>query len=79
MRILLNLAKLTFSLSVVLVAVFLIYSLIFGTIDRKQAKTDCKEAYPTYTEVVAIVGLDIGTACFDESGGTVKFLGMLEE
>ncbi len=47
--------------------------------DKESAQSGCEEAYPTYTKVVGIVGLDIGTACFDESGGTVKFLGMLED
>ncbi len=79
MRYLVGAAKLTFSLSIVLTAIILIYSIISGTMTRSQAQTNCKEAYPTYTKVVGIVGLDIGVVCFDESGGTVKFLGMLEE
>ena len=67
-------------LLILLVLAFIFMYLIFSaTMDRKEARTACEEAYPIYTEVVGIVGLDIGTACFDESGGTVKFLGMLEE
>ncbi len=77
--ILVKVAKLVFSLSIVLIAVLLIYSIISGTMTRSQAQTNCKETYPTYTEVVGIIGLDIGIACFDESEGKVKFLGMLEE
>ncbi len=70
-------------LAVILLILFSAGALIYLVYDTNQARAEadksCEEAYPSHTEVVGIVGLDIGTACFDESGGTVKFLGMLEE
>ncbi len=79
MRYLVGIYKSTPLALLVLVSIVLLYLTVSSDGDKRGAQVACKEAYPTYTEVVAIVGLDIGTVCFDESGGTVKFLGVLEE
>ncbi len=66
-------------LILVSIAVALIYLIYSANQDNESAQSACEEQYPNYTEVVGLTGLDIGTVCFDESGETVKFLGMLEE
>ena len=67
-------------LLVIFLTAFALIYLVFSTNqDRKEASRLCQQAYPNNTEVVGVVGLDIGTVCFDESGENVKYLGMLEE
>ena len=73
----------TIKIALILVFLLATMALMYLVYSANDSKADanrlCQETYPNSTEVVGIVGLDIGTVCFDESGANVKFLGMLEE
>ncbi len=57
----------------------LLYDVYDSNQDRKGAVSACIEAYPNHTQVIGIVGLDLGTLCFDESEDPAVLLGVLDE